>query len=131
MTNYIQFATEDGSTILVEAAEDEAYQPGVVKAGLKDKVQGAVVQAQATFEDGLEVIRRNAAAFIKKVRSLSDPPDEVEVSFGLKATGELGNFAVAKAGAEASYTVTLKWKREAGSKKQEARGRKQKTKDER
>jgi hypothetical protein len=122
VTHYIQFTTEDGSTILVEAAEEEAYQPGVVKAGLKDKVQGAVVQAQATFEDGLEVVRRNAAAFIKKVRSLSDPPDEMEVTFGLKATGELGNFAVAKAGAEASYTITLKWKREAEQKAKPRRG---------
>lgn len=112
MTHYIQFTTADGSTILVEAAEEETYQPGVVKAGLGEKVQEAVVQAQTTFEDGLEVVRRNAAAFIKKVRSLSDPPDEVEVAFGLKATGEVGNFAVAKAGAEANYEVTLTWKRE-------------------
>jgi len=49
-----------------------------------------------------KVIRRNAVVFIKKVR----PPDKVEVAFGLKATGEVGNFAVAKAGAEANYTVT-------------------------
>jgi len=112
MANYIQFTTVDGSTILVEVTEEETYQPGVVKAGLGEKVHEAVVQAQATFEDGLEVVRRNAAAFIEKVRSLSDPPDEVEVTFGLKATGELGNFAVAKAGAEANYTVKLTWKRE-------------------
>jgi hypothetical protein len=112
MTHYIEFKTEDGGTILVEAAEEETYQPGVVKAGLVDKAKETVAQAQASFEDGLEVVRRNAAAFIKKVRDLSDPPDEVEVSFGLKATGEVGNFAVANVGAEASYTVTLTWKRE-------------------
>jgi hypothetical protein len=68
------------------------------------------------------VIRRNADVFIKKVRGLSDPPDEVEVTFGLKATGELGNFAVAKAGAEASYTITLTWKREAEQKPRPRRG---------
>ena len=42
MTHYIQFTTTDGSTTLVEAAEDETYQPGVVKAGLKEKAQEAV-----------------------------------------------------------------------------------------
>ena len=98
MPHYIQFTTEDGGTILVEAAEEETYQPGVVKAGLRDKVKETVAQAQNSFEDGLEVVRRNASAFIKKVRGLSDPPDEVEVSFGLKATGEVGNFAVANVG---------------------------------
>jgi hypothetical protein len=122
MAHYIQFQTDDGNTILVEVEEADVYQPGVVKAGLREKAQEAVSQAKAGFEEGLEVIRHNATAFIKKVRSLSDPPDEVEVTFGLKATGELGNFAVAKAGAEANYTVTLKWKREAKQKAQPRRG---------
>ena len=116
MSHYVEFTTADGATILVETAEEDTYKPGVVKAGLKEKAQEAVSQAKTSFEDGLEVIRHNADGFIKKVRSLSDPPDEVEVSFGLKATGELGNFAVAKAGAEASYTVTLTWKRKEESK---------------
>ena len=116
MTNYIQFTTEDGATILVESVDEETYQSGVVQAGLKQKAEEAVSQARATFEDGLEIVRRNASAFIKKVRGLSDPPDKMEVTFGLKATGEVGNFAVAKAATEASYTVTLTWKREEKSK---------------
>jgi len=113
MTDYIQFTTEDGATILVEAAaEADAYRSGVVRAGLKDKAGETIAQAKASFEEGLEVIRHNARAFIKKVRDLPDPPDEMEVTFGLKATGEVGNFAVAKVGTEASYTVKLTWKRE-------------------
>ena len=123
MTDYIQFTTEDGATILVEAAaEADAYQSGVVRAGLKEKAGETIAQAKASFEEGLEVIRHNAKAFIKKVRDLPDPPDEVEVTFGLQATGEVGNFAVAKVGTEASYTVTLKWKREAEQKAKPRRG---------
>jgi hypothetical protein len=113
VTDYIQFTTEDGATILVEAAKEETVQPGIVKAGLKEEAEKAVAKAQASFEQALEIVRYNATAFIKKVRGLSDPPDEVEMEFGLKATGEVGNFAVAKASAEASYTVKLTWKREA------------------
>jgi len=116
MADYIQFTTEDGATILVEAVREETVEPGIVKAGLKEQAEKAVAQAQATFEQGLEIVRHNATAFIKKVRSLSDPPDEVEMAFGLKATGELGNFAIAKAGAEANYTVKLTWKRDEGNK---------------
>lgn len=119
MTDYIQFTTEDGATIMVEAAEEETVQPGVVKAGLKEEAEKAVVKAQASFEQGLEIVRYNAGAFLKEVRSLPDPPDEMEVAFGLKATGEVGNFAVAKAGAEANYTVKLTWKREKENKKSE------------
>jgi hypothetical protein len=113
MSHYIQYTTEDGATILVEAAvELDEDQSGVVRAGLKEKAGETVAQAKATFEEGLEVVRHNAQVFIKKVRELPDPPDEVEVAFGLKATGEVGNFAIAKAGAEANYTVKLTWKRE-------------------
>jgi hypothetical protein len=39
--------------------------------------------------------------------------DEVELSFGIMVTGEVGDFAVAKIGMEANYEVTLKWKKEA------------------
>ena len=125
MTDYIQFTTEDGGTILVETAEKETVQPGVVKAGLKQEAEKAVAKAQATFEQGLEIVRHNATAFIKKVRGLSDPPDEVEMTFGLKATGEAGNFAVAKAGAEANYTVKLTWKREKKDKEAGGQGGKE------
>jgi hypothetical protein len=103
--------------ILLKAAPEQyisgyVVRSGVVRAGLKEKAGETVAQAKATFEEGLETIRHNAKVFIKKVRDMPDPPDEVEVAFGLKATGEMGNFAVAKAGAEANYTVKLTWKRE-------------------
>jgi hypothetical protein len=34
----------------------------------------------------------------------------MEISFGLKATGEAGNVAIGKAGSEANFTVKLVWK---------------------
>jgi Trypsin-co-occurring domain 1 len=45
------------------------------------------------------------------VSRLARAPTEVEVTFGLKATGEVGNIAIAKAGAEANIEVRLKWMR--------------------
>lgn len=121
MAHYIQFETEDGGTILVEVAEvereEKAEAGGLVKAGLTDEVKKKgkeiVNHAEKSFEDGLEVVRYNANAFIKKLkRGLVDPPDEVEITFGLKATGKAGNFAIAEAGFEANYTVKLTWKQE-------------------
>lgn len=113
MAPYIGFPTEDGGTIVIEVDADVELMPkGVIKAGLGERAQAAVKMAQTTFGDALEIVRRNADAFIGKMRALHDSPDEVEIAFGLKATGELGNFAVAKAGAEANYTVKLTWKRE-------------------
>ena len=113
MTQYIQFPTTDGGTILVEIEAQEEQTEGLVKAGRVDKVTEAIVQARDTFEAAMmETVRRNAEAFIQTMRGLSDPPAEAEIAFGVNATAEAGYSAVAKVGGEASYTVTLTWKRE-------------------
>ena len=116
MSRYIQYPTADGDVVLVEIEDtEEAVIPkgGVVPASrIGGQAQAAVQEVGTKFEDALGVVRRNAQAIINKVKGLSDPPDEVEATFGLKATGELGNFAVAKAGAEANYTIKMTWKQE-------------------
>ena len=128
MARYIKYQTADGGTVLVEVegeAKTAVPKGGVVRAGrgVGEAVQDTVEEVQTKFEDAMEVVRRNAATIISKVKEdLVDPPDEVEVTFGLKATGELGNFAVAKASAEANYTIRMTWKREAEQKPRPRRG---------
>ena len=103
MSRYVEFTLSDGSTVIIESDEDES---GVVKAGLGD----AVERAGEMFEQAIENARKSAMVIVDKMRELE--PDEVEVTFGLKASGELGNIVVAKAGVEASYSIKLKWKKE-------------------
>ena len=114
MAHYIQFKTADGESVLVETEVAEVtVQPGIVKAGLGDKIQEAVATAQDTLEDAMRrAIRHNAQAIIEAVQSLPRRPTEVEITFGLKATGEIGNVAVGKAGGEVNYTIKLAWKPE-------------------
>jgi hypothetical protein len=114
MTQYIQFPTADGGAFLVEVEAKEERVTGLVKAGLGEKVQEAVVKVRDTFESTMmETVRRNAEAFIKTMQALSDPPAEAEIAFGVNAAAEAGYSAVGKASGESSYTVTLTWKREA------------------
>jgi hypothetical protein len=119
MAQYIRFDDSQGTVsndgVLIEVDEAEvAFPGGPVKAGVVDRVEETVVQAQATFQGALErVVRQNSQALIQSVRNLAESPNEVEITFGLKATGEVGNFAIAKGGAEANLTVRLLWQREA------------------
>jgi Trypsin-co-occurring domain 1 len=115
MARYIQFETgdEDGSVVLVEVEEEdlETTSGGTVKAGLKDVVKGTVAIAAKPFETAIRTaIRYNVKGLISAVRGLPDPPTEIEITFGLKATGEASNIAVGKAGTEANYNVKLVWK---------------------
>ncbi len=109
MSRYIKFALPDGSTVVMETDEPGASERGVVKAtrGVGDVAK----QATETFEQAAETARKAALVILEKLRGLSDAPDEIEVTFGLKASGELGSLVVAKAGVEASYSVKLTWKK--------------------
>lgn len=111
VSNYIQYTTADGSTLLVEVREEEVLPPeGAVKAGVADTIEKSVAQAQSTFEGAIDrVVRQNAQVLIESVRNLQEPPHELEVTFGLKATGEVGNIAIARGGGEANFTVRLLW----------------------
>lgn len=110
MPNYLQFVTPDSGVVLVEIEESAAHSSEVGRTGLGEVVDRTVGKAQETFVESLHVIGETAKAFLQQVRKLADSPDEVEVTFGLKASGEFGNFAIAKASGEANYTVKLVWK---------------------
>jgi hypothetical protein len=100
---FIKYQLEDGSELWVESSDES----GVVRASVGDKFQ----EAQQSFVNALESAKQSALLLRRQFEEAL--ADEVEITFGLKATGEIGNniFAVGKAGVEANYTVTLKWKK--------------------
>ena len=116
MPHFIEFPTEtEGITVLVEAdATEVAPPPGVEKAGLfsrTDKVGDAVAVAKVRFDVAIQrIIGENVRALTDAVAKLAAKPDEVELTFGLKATGEAGNIAIAKIGAEATFEIRLLWR---------------------
>jgi hypothetical protein len=110
MAQYVKFKTADGGFILVEAS-GTSPNTGTSKAGLGDKVQETVTHAQESFDGAMDVIGQSSSAFLAKIQSIAEPPESVEITFGLKVSAELGNFVVAKAGGEANFEVKLTWKR--------------------
>jgi len=55
----------------------------------------------------------NASAILAACHASDVKPDSIEVTFGLKAAveGGVAFFGVAKASAEANYTVKMTWKK--------------------
>ena len=107
---YLVFESDDGP-VMIELAQAEVQPPsGVVKAGIADRVQDNLAKAQATFDHALAgLIRGSAGAFVRAVNALENVPDQIEIQFGIKATGEVGNLAVGKVSGDANYTVRLLW----------------------
>ncbi|BDI31529.1 hypothetical protein CCAX7_35800 [Capsulimonas corticalis] len=81
------------------------------KAGLSEVINTTVVRATISLQEALQrTIQSNVYALRNAVKSLEEPPNEMEISFGLKVTAEASNVAVGKIGGEANYTVKLTWK---------------------
>jgi hypothetical protein len=115
MATYIEYQLEDGTTILVEA--DQPQPSGVTKAS-RDKAGNVITSVNQKFEDAFAGVKKSALVLRRQLEDIR--ADEVEVTFGLKATGEAGNFAIGKVGMEGNYTVKLKW----SNKKSESEGKK-------
>lgn len=112
MKQLIEFPLEAGGYILVEVeVEESEFDSELIPA---TNPQEVIVKAEKSLEYALEKVKPAAESIINKLRGLSDPPDEVEVEFGIKLSAEAGAF-VASAGIEANYKVTLNWKRKNNS----------------
>jgi hypothetical protein len=107
VSKYLEFPLEGGGSILIEAADE----PSRTSAGfLRDgDTHAGADKAQQSFDASVESVRRSASLLVSKLRELT--PDELQVNFNLKASGEMGGLTVGKAGADANYTVMLKWQK--------------------
>ena len=81
MPNYLRFSSEEAGDVLVEVDAAEDLP-----------------------------VAMNVQAFLAAADALEKPPAEMEITFGLKATGEVGNLAVGKIAGESNYQVKMVWR---------------------
>lgn len=110
MTKLIKFDLEDGSKDFVYIEVDQKVStskptPIDDRIGLRD---GITQRATQSLGEALSVIRPVANAIVARVKSLSEPADEVTVKFAIKMSAEIGAI-VASGNTEANYEITLKW----------------------
>ncbi len=103
----VEYDLPDGGTILVEVKADDPVEELVPATSASE----LVAKAEQTFDQALTAIDSIARGVISRVRHLGDPPDQVEVGFGLKLTGGT-SVMLASGSVEANLNVTLSWKRE-------------------
>jgi SOS-response transcriptional repressor LexA len=100
MKRLIEFATQDGDSVVVEVEEEPS--PGTVRAARPGEIAEHAVR---TFEDALGPVRIVAKALISQLRDF----DEVKVEFGVTMKAEAGALIASTSG-QANFTVTLTWK---------------------
>ncbi len=96
----VEFALEDDTSVIVEVHEPD----GPVRAGAKEKIE----QAKQTLEEALHKVLPATRSVMEKIRQAESKPDELEISFGINLSTVAGAF-IAAAGAEANFSVTMRW----------------------
>jgi hypothetical protein len=92
----VTYRVDDATTVQFEVEPAEGFRPagpGEVAGRIREAITPAVEAAKAVLEK------------VKETR-----PDEVEVKFGVKASGG-ASWLVAKAAGEGNFEVTLTWSR--------------------
>ncbi|MFF3888775.1 CU044_2847 family protein [Streptomyces sp. NPDC001914] len=101
MDGLVEFRTEDGARVVVEAVDDGSGSRLVAR-------DDGTVQATRTFEGSLEGVRAAAGSALRVFRDGSLRPDSVEIEFGVKLTAEAGAL-IAKSAVEGHLVVKLSW----------------------
>ena len=115
----VEFKRKDGSFIYMEVDEKLAGSNGVVNPDLQGLVgipggipANLINSASKAFEGAMSSIKDIGNSIgeniVQRVEKMTEPPDEVEVKFGINMTADLGAI-VAKTGGEVNYEITLKW----------------------
>jgi hypothetical protein len=103
----VEVRLDEGGSVFVDAGREELAVDGMVPAARAD---GLATAAELSFEQALDRVRPAADALVAKLRALATRPDEVEVTFGLRMSAKAGA-VIAVSGAEANFTVALRWTR--------------------
>jgi NTP-dependent ternary system trypsin peptidase co-occuring protein len=115
VSKYVEFPLEGGGSIVIETADEAVRTPsGFLRPG--EAGAEAAFPARGSFDASVEAVRQSAELLVSKLRGLSTPPDELEISFSLKASSETASLVVGKAGAEANFGVLLRWRTEKADK---------------
>lgn len=104
LSELVEYELADGSRLLVEV--DEASAGPVMRGG---RGEDLVTKAEGTLEQALHRIGPATAAAFEQLRQVANPPDEIEIEFGIKLSADLGAI-VARTGGEANFQITLRWR---------------------
>ena len=109
MARYAEFPVDSGGTIVVEV-DGPGDWSGSDRPTTRGLGGGEVVsRTEASFDEAIGRIQPVASGLIAAVRAAVDPPDAVDIEFGVQMSADLGAF-IAKASAGANFKVSLHWK---------------------
>lgn len=104
MPQLVTFQLENGPTVTFESDDALAVRP-VMRGGHLPEL---LTESGTSLNNALESVKSAAQVMFDRLCSLSRPPDELTLEFGVKLSAEAGA-VIAKAVTDAHFAVTMKW----------------------
>lgn len=110
MASFLKFELEDGTLVYIEASETQKSSGGLLPPSHSENTSG---QPNLSFETNFGAIQKMAATIMKNLHDgFEVEPDEVNISFGVKASTEISNLTISRNGADSNFDISLRWKKE-------------------
>ena len=100
------FTFDDTAPLLIEITPE----PGVMEVALTQEQIAA--KAEAAWQSVMNTVHTASKRFSSLFDNLPDQFNQVELSFGIKISSEMGAI-IAKAGLESTFNVKLVWQKKA------------------
>jgi hypothetical protein len=127
MATYMKFELNDGTVVYIEAFEPTKNASGLLPA---TRGENAAEQPAQSLEKAFEGVGKMAAAMMENVRAgFASGPEDISISFGLKAATEIGNLVVSRGGVDNNYGITVRWRNEKKAEKDAEKEGEKETKD--
>jgi hypothetical protein len=109
MTSFLKFELEDGTIVFVETAEPQKSSGGLIPTSHNDNL---AEQSPLAFEKSFSPVQKMAASIMKNLHNgFEIEPDEVSISFGVKASTEVSNLMISRGGEDNNFDITLRWRK--------------------
>jgi hypothetical protein len=107
---YVKFELKDGSTVYIESADLPKGVSGLIP---PEKGQDHAEPAEVPFHQAIEAVSKMSVEMLDGLRAgFLEPPSDLSISFGLKASADLGSLFISRSGMEANFNVSLSWHKE-------------------
>ena len=102
----IEFETESGEIVYVEAIAVDEQDGGYVQAGFKDNIEK---KATKTLETALGLITPIANGVVRTIEKMDKKPSEVETKFKIAASSKF-DIKLVSLGSDANLEIRILWK---------------------
>jgi hypothetical protein len=110
MASHMKFALDDGTVVYLETVEGPKGAGGLLP---PTKGESTTDQKPVPFDKSFDAVSKLAAAMVKKLHEAADTGlEDVNITFGLKASNDVSTLVVSRGGMDVNFNISVHWRKE-------------------